>query len=64
MAEKSPQDALYDHYGDMQLRVVDEPTGGKGLTPAQAESFLQRLKPVTRAKQKLGDLAKKVKPKG
>jgi hypothetical protein len=61
----SPQDALYQHYGDVELRLVDEPTdSGKGMSAAEARTFLQRLKPVTRVKQTLAQAAKKVKPKG
>lgn len=60
MAEQSAQDHLYQHYGDMQLRIVDEvKDSGKGMSEAEATSFLQRLKPVTRAKKTLGDLVKR-----
>lgn len=64
MADSS-QDALYQHYGDVELHLVDEPTdSGKGMSPTEARTFLQRLKPVTRVKQTLADLAKKAKAKG
>lgn len=54
---------LDDHYGDLGLRLVDEPTGGgKGLSPPEARSFLRGLKP--RVKQTLAQAAKKAKPKG
>ena len=55
------QQHLDDHYGDVAWSLVEEPTGGAGMTPAQARSFLQRLRPVTRVKQTLGQLAKKAK---
>jgi hypothetical protein len=60
------QQHLDDHYGDLGLRIVDEPTGGtgKGLSPAEARSFLRGLRPVARVAQTLKDAAKKVKPKG
>ncbi len=66
MADKiDPQQHLDDHYGDLDLRFVDEPIGGgKGLTPAEASSFLKRLKPVTRAVTTLAQAAKKAAGKG
>lgn len=65
MAEQSPQDHLYQHYGDMELRIVDEPTdSGEGMSPEQARSFLRNLHPVARVKQTLGGLVKKAKPQG
>jgi hypothetical protein len=60
----SPQNKLYEHYGDMELRLVDEPTGGNGMSAPEAGSFLQRLRPVARVKQTLGQVVKKAKAKG
>lgn len=63
--DKSPLDSLYDHYGDMELRIVDEPTdSGKGMSSGDAKSFLRGLRPVARVKQTLAQAAKKAKPKG
>lgn len=66
MADVDPQDQLYKHYGDMELRLVDEPTGGsgKGMTGGEARSFLRGLRPVARVAQTLKDAAKKVTKKG
>ncbi len=64
MADESPQDKLYKHYGDLELRVVDEPVGGDGMSPAEARSFLRGLHPVARVKQTLAQAAKKVTGKG
>jgi hypothetical protein len=60
------QQHLDDHYGDLGLHLVDEPTGGtgKGMSSAEADSFLQRLKPLARVKQTLAQAAKKVTHKG
>jgi hypothetical protein len=59
------QQHLDDHYGDLGLRLVDEPTdSGKGMTSSEAGAFLRLLKPVTRVKQTLAQAAKKVTKKG
>lgn len=59
------QQHLDDHYGDLGLTLVKEPTdGGKGLSPAEAGAFLRALKPVVRAGQTLADVVKKAKAKG
>lgn len=59
------QQHLDDHYGDLGLTLVPEPTGGggKGMSASEATSFLRRLKPVTRVKQTLAQAAKLAKPK-
>jgi hypothetical protein len=56
------QQHLDDHYGDVEWKMVPEVTDGKGkgLTPAEAKTFLGRTKPVTRAKTTLAEAAKKV----
>jgi len=60
MAEQSAQDALYAHYGDMELRVVDEPDGGgPGMTSEEAGAFLRSLRPVSRVRQSLAAAAAK-----
>lgn len=64
MADESAQDHLYKHYGDVELRLVDEPEGGSGMSSAEAVSFLRGLHPVARVKQTLKDAAKKVAGKG
>jgi hypothetical protein len=68
MAEKIDprQQHLDDHYGDLGLYLVDEPTGGtgKGMTSAEAATFLQHLKPLARVRQTLAQAAKKVTHKG
>jgi hypothetical protein len=60
------QQHLDDHYGDLGLRLVDEPTGGKGsgMSGKEAGAFLRGLRPVIRAGQSLRDAAKKVAKKG
>lgn len=65
MADVNPYEHLDSHYGDMELRLVDEPTdSGKGMSPKEARSFLRGLHPVARVKQTLAQAAKKVKTKG
>lgn len=67
MAEKidPAQQHLDDHYGDLGLRIVDDkPATGKGMTGAEARSFLRGLRPVERVRQTLAQVAKKTKPKG
>lgn len=58
------QQHLDEHYGDLGLTLVDEPSGGKGMSSTEARSFLRGLRPVTRVRQTLGGLVKKAKPKG
>lgn len=59
MADQSAQDALYQHYGDMELRIVDEPTGGgPGMSEDEAGAFLRGLRPVARVRQSLAAAAK------
>jgi hypothetical protein len=59
MAEQSAQDALYQHYGDMELRIVDEPTGGgAGMSGEEAGAFLRGLRPGVRVRQSLAAAAK------
>lgn len=59
------QQHLDDHYGDLGLRLVDEPTdSGKGMSGKDARSFLRGLRPVAKVKQTLKEAAKKVMPKG
>lgn len=61
MADKSAQDALYEHYGDMELRVVDEPgDGGPGMSGEEAGVFLRSLRPMARVRQSLAAAAAKV----
>jgi hypothetical protein len=51
---------LDDHYGDVVWQEVPEPkASGPGLTPAEARKFLRGLRPVQKAVQKLGEVAKK-----
>jgi hypothetical protein len=58
MADESAQEALYRHYGDLQLRIVEEPTGGgKGMSADSALAFLRRLRPVARVGQTLAEAA-------
>jgi hypothetical protein len=65
MADVNPYEHLDSHYGDMELRLVDEPTGsGKGMSSKEARTFLRALRPVTRVKQTLAQAAKKVTKKG
>lgn len=65
MAEQSAQDALYAHYGDMQLRVVDEPSdSGPGMDGRAAGAFLRGLRPVARVKETLKQAAKRAKALG
>jgi hypothetical protein len=68
MAEKidPKQQHLDDHYGDLGLRLVDEPTddSGGGMGSREATSFLRGLRPVARVKQTLADAAKKVTRRG
>lgn len=57
------QQHLDDHYGDLGLTLVPEPTDdGKGMSAGQAKAFLRGLRPVARARQRLGDAVKKTKP--
>lgn len=58
------QQHLDEHYGDLGLTLVDEPTGGEGMSSTEARSFLRGLRPVARVRQTLGGLVKKAKPKG
>jgi hypothetical protein len=61
MADIDPkQQHLDDHYGDLQWTLVDEPSSGEGMSPAQAGSFLRGLRPVARVAQSLREAAKKV----
>lgn len=59
------QQHLDDHYGDLGLHLVDEPTdSGSGMSGKEASSFLRGLRPVARIKQTLADAAKKATRKG
>jgi len=59
------QQHLDDHYGDVGLRLVKEPTDtGEGMTSREANAFLRGLHPVMRVKQTLKDAAKKAAKKG
>jgi len=58
------QQHLDDHYGDLGLTLVDEPTGDGGMSSSEAKAFLRGLRPVARVKQTLADAAKKAKPRG
>lgn len=62
----SKQQHLDDHYGDLGLRIVEEPTGGagQGMSSMEARTFLRGLRPVARVVQTLKDAAKRAKPKG
>lgn len=67
MAEQTDpkQQHLDDHYGDLGLHLVDEPTdSGKGMSGKEARSFLRGLRPVAKVKQTLAQAAKGVRPKG
>lgn len=57
------QQHLDDHYGDLGLTLVDEPTGGSGagLDPKAARAFLRGLRPVAKVKQTLAQVAGKAK---
>lgn len=58
------QQHLDDHYGDLGLRLVDEPTdSGNGMSGKDARSFLRSLRPMAKVKQTLKEAAKKVFPK-
>ncbi len=59
------QQHLDDHYGDLGLELVDEPTGGgKGMSSKEAGVFLRALRPVARVAQTLAQAAKKATHKG
>lgn len=59
------QQHLDDHYGDLGLHLVDEPTdSGKGMSGKEARSFLRGLRPVARVVQTLEQVVKKAKAKG
>lgn len=59
------QQHLDDHYGDLGLHLVDEPTdSGKGMSGKEARLFLRGLRPVARVVQTLGQVVKKAKAKG
>ena len=62
---ESKQQHLDDHYGDVGFVLVNDDDGeaAPGMSPSEARTFLQRLKPVTRVKTTLADLVKKAKTK-
>jgi len=67
MAERidPKQQHLDDHYGDLGLNLVDEPTdSGDGMSGKEAGAFLRGLKPVARVAQTLAQAAKKFTHKG
>ena len=65
MAEESAQDALYRHYGDVEMRLVDGPTGGgAGMSGKEAGAFLRALRPVIRVGQTLKQAAQRAKNGG
>ena len=59
------QQHLDDHYGDVGLRLVKEPTDtGEGMSSKEATAFLRALHPVIRVKETLKEAAKKAAGKG